>query len=183
MVSSTYPSSHDRKMFRNVHARANFVHSAPAGCLLLDILKTMEVQFQRKGFLPDPSNASFHPLWFVATSERNNFLWRSGYSLNERDRFEFWVDPAALASKRMYQLELLREGFCFSNPTWGLAAPTEENINLELNYLQTFLAVTAKIQRHVYALSRAGLLLHRELHPESEPQDIIVLPHMVEVAA
>lgn len=173
-TSNEYPFL--KKMFKNVQPSETFVHPVPQGCLLLDILKTMELQFQRKGYLPEATSGSFHPLWFVATSERNNFLWRNGYSLNEVNTFEFWVDPEALANKRMYQLELLSEGFSFANPTWGLACPSGENIKKELDYLQTFLSVTAKIQRHVYALSRAGLLLQAEINPEDDPREIVVLP-------
>ena len=148
----------------------------PDCALLLDILKTMESQFQKRGFLPHSNKGAIQPLWFIAEHERNLYLWRNGYSLNELDQFEFWVDIEYLAQKRIYYLEMLKEGFSFSNPLWGLTLPSHESILAELKYLGTFLKATKKIEKHVWALSRAGMLLREELHPSEQTRKTVLLP-------
>lgn len=165
-----------QKLHNSEQSMHNFAQATPNACLLIDILKTMEQQFQRRGFLPDPKKQHFHPLWFIAVNECNHYLWRHGYSLSQKNQFEFWIDIKALAKKRRQQLDLLKEGFSFSNPTWGLEVPSEENIQLEQTYLQKFLLVTGKIEKHVQALSQAGLLLEQELTSEGIARELVVIP-------
>ena len=63
MVTTSGDSSGRADLYNNVQSTTKFEHPAPEGSLLLDILKTMEVQFQRRGYLPEPQNGSFHPLF------------------------------------------------------------------------------------------------------------------------
>ena len=92
----------------------------PKGAILADVLKTLEVQFQRRGMLPSGTESgpgmAFHPLWFVAETERNVFLWRQGCSLIQQDEFEFWIDIEALISKRLNQLDSADPENPFLNP-------------------------------------------------------------------
>lgn len=144
--------------------------------LLLDILKTLEIRLQQRGFLTQFSAGEVQPLWFIAENARNTYLWRSGYSLEDVNRFEFWVDIRKLATKRINQLELLRDGFSLSSLPWGLELPDQNNLLMEIDYIRNFLLVTRKIRRHIVALSQAGLLLAGEFQPPLQPRQVVVLP-------
>jgi hypothetical protein len=60
------------------------------------------------------------PLWFLAETERNIFLWRQGKSLDDVEDYEFWVDIPSLITKRRVQLESPQGLNPFTNPNWGI---------------------------------------------------------------
>ena len=70
-----------------------------------EILKTAEIRMQQKGMLPGGKALNHHPLWFFVETEKNVFLWRSGFGLNNKEDFDFWVDLETLVHKRLSQLE------------------------------------------------------------------------------
>lgn len=142
--------------------------------LLLSALKTIEEQLQRRGMLPITYLHTFNPLWFQAETERNVYLWRSGYSLADEDDFEFWIDPQALLEKRLSLLQELDPKNPFVNPLWGLAPLDPENVRTEVDYLETLRSHLAQIIGHASALSELGSEMLQEL--DGIERQIVVLP-------
>jgi hypothetical protein len=161
---------------KNEHRPHNLVQKVPQGALLLSMLKTLESQFQRKGFLRKSSRDSFYPLWFLAETERNVFLWRGGYSLNRQHEFEFWVDIDALISKRLDQLESAASNAQHITSGWGIAVLDRDLAIRERDYLITLAGLIGKIQAHASALSHVGLILEKEIAPSGIKRARVVLP-------
>ncbi len=158
----TLPSP--RKSVQTVHNTAHLEDSAiPSSALLSSVLKTIEVQFQKKGLLPVSAPHSFNPLWFTAETERNVFLWRQGKSLIDSDNYEFWIDVPKLIAKRIRQLQCSDSDNPFVNPLWGEANHTQALAELERDYLATFLELMDQVGSHAHALSRVGSELQREV--------------------
>lgn len=174
MLSQKHRASSVAKTYKFAQS-ANFLvrtTQPPKGTVLDDVLKTVERQLQSRGLLPSLDADAFHPLWFLAETERNVFLWRHGFSLADHAEFEFWLDPRALLEKRRRQLERAGDN-PFASPEWGreLAepAPREE----ELSYLHAFAALLGRIEAHAHALSIVASLLQAESRGE---RDRILLP-------
>ncbi len=177
MLTQTGPRPAPDQLYKIEQTPHTNAQSWPSsGALLLDILKTLETQLQHRNFLPKPEASGIHPLWFIAENECNLYLWKNGLSLSDKPKFEFWIHLQSLAKKRLHYLGLLEEGFIFTNPTWGLGLPAKETIEAEHQYLQTFLKVTANINKHIYALSKSGLLLRKEFKPETAEATVVLLP-------
>ncbi len=115
--------------------------------ILGDLLRALEDQLQSKGLLP-PFTGQFHPLWFLAETERNTFLWRRGLSLTQLEDFEFWIDVPLLISKRLEQL-------CAKEDE----PPTSE----EHRYLQMLQEFLAQTSGHIHALSQVGSKIREEI--------------------
>lgn len=148
------------------------VHDLPANAILLGSLKTLELQLQKRGMIESPEKR-FNPIWFVAETERNVFLWRRGCSLIQKDDFEFWVDLPRLIEKRLSQLSSCQADNPFVNPLWGVSVLDKQSAEQEAAYLRSFGEVTGKVSRHLHALSQVGSMLHREHHPA---QERVILP-------
>src|SRR5438128_1283697 len=110
----------------NVQERPNaaLLAALPKAAVLLEVVKPLEQRLRMRGLLRSNDSATFHPLWFLAETERNVFLWRRGCSLGQQDQFEFWVDLRLLISKRLHQLENVDFENPFLNPGWGSSLPS-----------------------------------------------------------
>jgi hypothetical protein len=176
MINSRTAPESSKSLHINVQPSNKNVHTTDRKALLLDILKTLEASLQQRGHLKFYKELGIHPLWFIAENERNIYLWRHGYSLSDLSKFEFWVDIENIAIKRIRQLKLTQDGFTQLSPAWGLGLPSEHDIQAEIDYLNSFLDITAKIEKHIYALSKAGFLLLNELNPINEENTKVLLP-------
>jgi hypothetical protein len=136
----------------------------PVSAVLWDVLRGIEMELQRKGLLSPPAPASFNPLWFVAETERNVFLWQKGCSLIDQDQFEFWIDIPKLVQKRIRQLERQDGNNPFTNPLWGQAEQDSSLVECEREYLEQFDELLSQIEGHAHALSIVGSEVQRELH-------------------
>ena len=70
----------------------------PKGCVLLGVLKSVENELRKRDLLGSEGEPTT-PLWFLAETERNIYLWRSGKSIDDQRDFSFWVDIPALRSE------------------------------------------------------------------------------------
>jgi hypothetical protein len=151
------------------------VQEAPQGSILLGVLKSVENELRERDLL-GVSQSAATPLWFLAETERNVFLWRSGKSIDEHRDFSFWVDIKALVSKRRDQL-LRNKGFNpFINSMWTTPPSDTHALAQEHAYLDCIEELTQSIFRHAEALSHASESVRLELAPESSHRVRVVLP-------
>ena len=94
-------------------------HILPKGCVLLGVLKSIENELRKREML-GISGQPTTPLWFLAETERNIFLWRSGKSLDDQRNYSFWINVPALIKKRRHQLKKPQGLNPFTNPLWGI---------------------------------------------------------------
>ena len=146
------------------------------GAVLLDVLRTLEQELQKRGFLDSGGESSFNPLWFVAETERNVFLWRRGCSLIQKDEFEFWIDVRALIEKRLSALDRYDPQNPFVNPLWGEPATSLDSVTRERAYLEAFLGKLETLHGHAYALCEVGSRVLRELCGEAAERERVLLP-------
>jgi hypothetical protein len=140
------------------------------GCVLLGVLKAVEVELGKRELLGTLANHST-PLWFIAETERNVFLWRAGKSIGDHLAFSFWVDIKELIRKRRSHLSRSR-GF---NPFVNLS-PRSGGVDCEHRYLDALEELSATIFRHAEVLSQASESLREELVPELPSRTAVVLP-------
>lgn len=162
MVSRSAVDTPRAQLHTFVHSGDESVHDLVRNAVLIDALKALESELQSKEMLPAPNDAELHPLWFVAETERNVFLWRNGYSLAQADEFEFWIDWRALIEKRLAQIELQDPQNPFVNPLWSVVggAPDPE---VERAYLEQLSTLLEELDVHLQGLSRAASELSKEL--------------------
>lgn len=132
------------------------------------------MQLQKRGIIPCPAMQAFNPLWFVAETERNVFLWRRGCSLIQQDEFEFWIDLPKLIDKRLHQLASQNDS-PFVNPLWGISVLDKDSAKREQDYVRAFAEIQERISGHMNALSHIGSLLIRELVSAGD-REVVVLP-------
>jgi len=164
-----------RPVCKNVHPPEAVRSEKLQQAVLAEVLKTIEMQFQARGLIDPIEPGTFNPIWFLAETEQNIFLWRHGYSLVEKEDFEFWVNVEALLEKRLNQLSSFQPDNPFVNPLWGLALPDPELIHREVEYLHSFRRAFGKIEAHAHALSQVGNILKKELAPAGGPA-LVLLP-------
>jgi hypothetical protein len=144
------------------------------GCVLLGILKSIETELRNRNHLwssgPPPT-----PLWFLAETERNVFLWRSSQSLDDARKYSFWVDIRALISKRREQLSRPQDSNPFTNPLWGSGALDESLVDRERDYLDALEDLIPTAFRRAEALSRASESLRLEIDPEAG-RGMVIIP-------
>ncbi|RMG40958.1 MAG: hypothetical protein D6719_09600 [Candidatus Dadabacteria bacterium] len=158
---------------KNVHCCVESVQKLPENTVMMSVLKTFETGLQRRSLVPDISGYA-SPLWFLSETERNVFLWRSGYSLRNQNDFEFWINPFDLIKKRLRQLEINSSGNPFTGPLWEDAAAQDDFSERERLYLKLIEEQLKKAINHLHALSKVGSLLIRER--TRKEQAVIVLP-------
>ncbi len=151
------------------------VHSPGSGVILLGILKSVEQELLMREFVGDPEQQAT-PLWFIAETERNVFLWRSGKSLDERSEFIFWVDIPALICKRRAQLERNRGFNPFIQSKIGPQSHDEQATQTEKLYLERIEDMISTIFVHAEALSHASESIRLELVPNSSRRAAVTLP-------
>lgn len=146
-------------------------HASHAGCVLLGVLKAVEQELSKRELLGSYST-HVTPLWFLAETERNVFLWRSGKSIRDYHLFSFWIDLRALIHKRREQLSR-SAGF---NPFVQVSTSFGET-DAELRYLDLIEELTDTIFRHAETLSHASECIRTELAPTAPIRTRILLPH------
>ena len=151
----------------------NTVQNAPDTSILLVSLKVFENELTSRDLVEGSCSS---PLWFIAETERNVYLWRHGYSLDDADEFEFWVDIPALIQKRVDQLSRYSGANPFINPVWGLEVVDDEDIESDIAYLTALQDALPKILPHANALSRVNSEIYRELTGQGDDLEIVVLP-------
>jgi hypothetical protein len=148
---------------------------APQGSVLLGVLKSIETELRKRDLL-GVSHTTTTPLWFLAETERNVFLWRSGKSIEDHRDFTFWVDIKALVSKRREQLHRNRGFNPFISSMWTSPPSDTHAMAQEHEYLDSIEDLTHSIFKHAEALSHASESVRLELAPDSGSRVRIVLP-------
>jgi hypothetical protein len=144
------------------------------GRVLLGILKSIENELRKRellGFQGTPPT----PLWFLAETERNVFLWRSGQSLDDTRNYTFWVDIKALIEKRREQLRKPQDQNPFINPLWGSGTLDHSLVERECDYLDLLEDLIPTVFKRGETLSRASESLRLEMDP-SAIRTAITLP-------
>ena len=140
------------------------------GAVLPTILKRLEDEFVKRGMVQRPASAAFYPLWFLAETEKNVFLWRHQLSLGDAQRFEFWVDPFALIEKRRSQI--MRGG---EQTSFGITDASTKIVSDEFEYLAELEHHLRKIFSHAEAFSAAASQVLREC-TENSSKNCVRLP-------
>jgi hypothetical protein len=137
---------------------------------MLGVFKAVEIELLRRNLLGQAGRFAT-PLWFIAETERNVFLWRSGKGLDDRHRYSFWIDLEALIDKRRLQIGRSNTFNPFTN-----ISPSASGLDLELRYLERLEALLEAIVTNASAISRASLGASREVLTEVPSREIVVLP-------
>ena len=148
----------------------------PPGSVLLGVLKTVETELRKRELLGSATQPST-PLWFLAETERNVFLWRSGKSLDDQRDYSFWVNTSALIAKRREQLRNPTGLNPFINPLWGSAPLDKDLIQHEFDYLDCVEELALTVFKHAEALSHASETIRSELERADISERVcVVLP-------
>jgi hypothetical protein len=150
-------------------------HPVPKGAVFIGVLKSVEKELTRRGMLGSEGYA-VTPLWFLAETERNIFLWRSGRSIDDQRDYDFWVDVPALIKKRRAQLDKPHGLNPFINPLWGGAPLDEGLVDGEVRYMDEFEELLSVILPHAAALSLASREVRHELQPGVAQRTTVLLP-------
>jgi hypothetical protein len=152
----------------------------PQGAVLLGVLKAIECELRARHQLGSSSSEAT-PLWFLAETERNLYLWISGVGLANAGSTVFWVNISALITKRKRQL--LRH---FSNGATGGFNPfiTRDSyrsaelgdLDSEFSYLDELARLDSAIFKRAAMISRISDSLHDELIPLGGARKRVVLP-------
>ena len=153
-------------------------HILPKGCVLLGVLKSIENELRKREML-GISGQPTTQLWFLAETERNIFLWRSGKSLDDQRNYSFWINVPALIKKRRYQLKKPQGLNPFTNPLWGIAAFEYKLVDQERDYLDSFEDLADSVLKHAEALSVASETIRSEVAPGSLQRPPVVLPSVL----
>jgi hypothetical protein len=150
----------------------------PEHALLLGVLKAVESELTRRDFMGLRQYGAT-PLWFLAETERNVYLWRNGKGLDDQRNYTFWIDVPALIEKRRAQLGRQRGGGFnpFINPLGGNLPLDERALEVERDYLDVLEDLCVTIFRQAEALSHASETVRRELTTEAERRTTVVLPN------
>ena len=145
----------------------------PSSAIVLEALKPLESHLLHrkligKGGMPNA------PLWFLAETERNVFLWRNGMSLADQDKFEFWIEIPHLVTRRQEQLRHSFGDPEFGNPFIGEAQLTPHTLQTEIEYLDELKSSFARIYMQAFELSLISRTMRTELMHTQRP--IILLP-------
>ena len=160
-----------RLSVQTLHSSARKNEQAlPSGAVLLGILQAIETELHKRELLGTAAPKAT-PLWFLAETERNVFLWRNGKSISDSKEFSFWINIRALVLKRRGQLART-SGF---NPFVNLA-PDSGGIEYEQSYLDAVEALTETFFAQAEALSHASESIHRELTNGTPLRPVVLLP-------
>ncbi len=166
-----------KKLFKNAQTRELALKKVQSSAVHLSILRTLETELQKRDKLPQSTISQSIPLWFIAETERNIFLWRTGRSIIEKDNFEFWIDIPRLIDKRLNQLKSQDENNPFLNPYWGTTTPEGSLIHEETLYLNEFKTVIQNINIHLNALSIATSNALKTIIPGFSEKEPVLLPY------
>lgn len=175
MIRETQHTKDAQALFKTEqHSQEKSKEQIPDSSVLIEHFKTAENRLQAKSMLKNPLQHPVTPLWFLAETERNIYLWQNGFSLDDKDKFEFWVDGPRLIAKRLQQLNHYASENPFLNPLWGANTPDEESIKSENDYLENLSLILKKIWKHMHIISLLEAYLTRKLNPEEEKTTIIL---------
>ncbi len=169
------PLSADRT-FKIERARHFTTHRVPAYPVSLEALKLTEEQLRRRALIAHSSSEDFYPLWFLAETERNVFLWQHHFSLSDMSLFHFSIDIDALIEKRMRHISSgnsfnsLDDGFDQASSTQGWRN------NRERDYLRSLQQTLQPLMPHLSALSSTISDLENS-NPASAEAINLVLPY------
>lgn len=135
------------------------------GCVLLGILRAVETDLRTRRVLSGTKPGTL-PLWFLAETERNIFLWRNSQSIADASSYTFWIDVPALITKRRAQLKKADEADPFSNPMWGADAQDPSCWDHERDYLDVMEDLLPTVFRRASMLSDASETLRKEIAPQ-----------------
>jgi hypothetical protein len=170
---------------KNVHSRTDLNNksgqTAPVmtpqdGTILLEVLKTLETQIRSRNLLHSVHSFPFHPLWFQAENERNVFLWREGFSIIQKDEFEFWIDVPALIKKREKALINSTYNHPLSNPNWPSMSDATQAIEIETKYLNEIAKLFDGLAMQATALCEASSRVVKELCAHEPQRHVVILP-------
>lgn len=164
----------------DTHLLQSGAQKLPKGCVLLGVLKSVENELRKRDMLGVTGQPAT-PLWFLAETERNIFLWRNGKSLDDHAEFSFWVDVPALISKRREQLNKPAGVSStahnpFTNPLWGLAPYDDKLAEQERDYLDSLDDLVGSILKHAEALSVASEQIRSDLAKSLASRPPVVIP-------
>jgi len=164
----------------DTHLLQGNAQKLPKGCVLLGVLKSVENELRKRDML-GVSGQPATPLWFLAETERNIFLWRNGKSLDDHGEFSFWVDVPALISKRRQQLSKPTATSSpdhnpFTNPLWGQAPYDDKLADQERDYLDSLDDLVGSVLKHAEALSVASEQIRGDLVRSRADRLPVVLP-------
>lgn len=143
------------------------------GLVLLGILKSIENELRKRDLLAKTGTPPT-PLWFLAETERNIFLWRNNKSLDDARSYSFWIDLGSLIEKRREQLETPQDHNPFINPLWGTAPLNASLVEHENDYLDAIEDLLPTVFRRAESLSRVSEALRQEMAPELAREDVIL---------
>ncbi|MCI5065028.1 hypothetical protein MRY87_04820 [bacterium] len=139
------------------------------------LLKPFEESAQSRGLLGDYHTYQFYPLWFHYENERNITLWKQGYSLENLDNCDIWVNPIALLEKVRRRRDgkenpLLNPSHLF--PEGAEPSPSADEAGTE--YYELLRVLLEKAIPHLHALSCVSAeVLETELSGEHRQQIIL----------
>jgi hypothetical protein len=135
------------------------------------VLKAIETELCKRELL-GPAGSLATPLWFIAETERNVFLWRNGKSIGDLRSYSFWIDIHKLIAKRRDQLGRTK-GF---NPFVNML-PNSGGIEFEIRYLDALEEIADTIFVHAEALSRASERTRMEITADRpDERELVILP-------
>ncbi len=148
----------------------------PPCSILINYVKTLEIELRKRRLIGSHALDSFNPLWFLAQTERDVYLWRHGFSITQQHEFEFWVDLPGLIKKREQQLGIADLDNPFTNPDWSLTQGVDSaNLDQEMEYLKSLSCALSKINRHAHIISRMVSVLRLEVEGY-KTRKVVVLP-------
>lgn len=136
--------------------------NVPAGSIMLGALRPFELALQERNII---THVSPVPLWFLAETERNTFLWKNGLSLVHSCYFDFWVQVDDLIEKRKSQLDRVTPDNPFSGVLLGSTTIDPSSIDLERNYLEDIKAHFSRISLYAECLCHATNSVLEQMSP------------------
>ncbi len=178
MINLEYLLQKVHSAYKSEHASDSISPKFPRTGILLSVTKTFETRLIEKGILKIPNEGNFNPLWFLAETERNVYLWRNKQSLTNRDDYIFWLDINRLISKRLSQLENIDLQNPFLN-NFGIAGADRVNVNNEREYYLRFQEIYNQSEPHLTALSWISMISFAygaEEEKEFSDKKLVILP-------
>jgi hypothetical protein len=155
----------------------------PQSAVLLGVLKAIECELRSRHQLGTTPTTSATPLWFLAETERNLYLWLTGTGLANASRTVFWVDTNALICKRRKQLS--RHSNSFATYGFNPFITRDQNSgepNNEGSYLDELERLGCEIFKRAAMISRISDSLYDELIPPGKARKRVVLPFDIKAA-
>jgi len=166
-------NSHDQPA-QNAQELRGDAANLSTGHVLLGILKSIENELRKRNHLWSAGTPPT-PLWFLAETERNIFLWRGNQSLDEARKYSFWVDIRGLINKRRNQLSHPHDSNPFTNPLWGSGPLDASLVDRERDYLDALEDLLPSAFKRAEALSRASESLRLEIDPDAI-RSVVIIP-------